>query len=549
MWVLGHYNISIVFQPSDEESLSTGANVMRETRRREHAPFCNGLAEEVDYIENFACDDDDDDDVVTPKAEEESGLSTKFMAYIEHRISLDRKDESTSVQGVGRTGLKEEQSSVSALEVAGQPAPLVISETVTHPQRDRHLVTHSASFSEADARRQHISHDVRDPGHSSSLAVNSRWRRRSLGDVASDQLDGVISATGQEVGLHATLEFQHKREQILLERTRHKAQFARFCYAEEWSRPCSVQKDGDAVKCELITSGGVHQSEFVSQPPGREPRHTDDSSLLLSTADASPVADSSLSKQDFCTPSKEEEKFPDHIGDSPGGNPFGLKLRSDLSTLLQSTTCMRRARILDRQLSDSHFPADDCDTNDISALVVDQKPQVGPPKPHSFLFHSSFTTNEGPSAFAAPPGGLDGRDPTFTVKRKHMQAREEMELIEQLKKNIESRLKTLLPGDPVNLGSALMDGVVLCHLINQIRPRSVPSIHVPSPAVPKLTMAKCRRNVENFLEACKKLGVAQDQLCLPQHILEEKGLLRVALTVQSLVELVTSGKNHHSAAV
>ncbi|KAG8136337.1 hypothetical protein E2320_009289 [Naja naja] len=26
---------------------------------------------------------------------------------------------------------------------------------------------------------------------------------------------------------------------------------------------------------------------------------------------------------------------------------------------------------------------------------------------------------------------------------------------------------------------------------------------------PKLTMAKCRRNVENFLEACRKIGVPQ----------------------------------------
>lgn len=46
--------------------------------------------------------------------------------------------------------------------------------------------------------------------------------------------------------------------------------------------------------------------------------------------------------------------------------------------------------------------------------------------------------------------------------------------------NIETRLKICLPED---LGSALMDGVVLCHLVNHIRPRSVGSIHVPSPAV------------------------------------------------------------------
>ncbi|XP_042270095.1 DISP complex protein LRCH3 isoform X3 [Thunnus maccoyii] len=83
---------------------------------------------------------------------------------------------------------------------------------------------------------------------------------------------------------------------------------------------------------------------------------------------------------------------------------------------------------------------------------------------------------------------------------------EDAELVEQLRKNIEARLKVSLPSD---LGAALTDGVVLCHLANHVRPRSVPSIHVPSPAVPKLTMAKCRRNVENFLEACRRIGVPQ----------------------------------------
>lgn len=83
---------------------------------------------------------------------------------------------------------------------------------------------------------------------------------------------------------------------------------------------------------------------------------------------------------------------------------------------------------------------------------------------------------------------------------------------------------------PEDLAPALTDGVVLCHLANHVKPRSVASIHVPSPAVvsvfrrqkatilgywtrndhnlqPKLTMARCRRNVDNFLEACRKIGV------------------------------------------
>lgn len=45
---------------------------------------------------------------------------------------------------------------------------------------------------------------------------------------------------------------------------------------------------------------------------------------------------------------------------------------------------------------------------------------------------------------------------------------------------LETKLKMSLPSD---IAPALTDGVVLCHLANHIRPRSVGSIHVPSPAV------------------------------------------------------------------
>lgn len=137
------------------------------------------------------------------------------------------------------------------------------------------------------------------------------------------------------------------------------------------------------------------------------------------------------------------------------------------------------------------------------------------------------------SVFLRTSKSLESMDPQFTMRRKMEQLREELELMEQLRENIESRLKVPLPED---LGSSLMDGVVLCHLVNHIRPRSVNSIHVPSPAVPKLSMAKCRRNVENFLDACRKLGVSEDKLCLPHHILEEKGLVKVSITVQALVD-------------
>lgn len=72
---------------------------------------------------------------------------------------------------------------------------------------------------------------------------------------------------------------------------------------------------------------------------------------------------------------------------------------------------------------------------------------------------------------------------SFTMRREFDRQKEETELIEQLRKSIESRLKMTLPKD---VGSALTDGVVLCHLANHVRPRSVGSIHVPSPAVVRI---------------------------------------------------------------
>ncbi|XP_068809902.1 DISP complex protein LRCH3 isoform X10 [Struthio camelus] len=138
------------------------------------------------------------------------------------------------------------------------------------------------------------------------------------------------------------------------------------------------------------------------------------------------------------------------------------------------------------------------------------------------------------STCALPPAN-DSADPR--ARQYSKQREEELALIEQLRKNIESRLKVSLPSD---LGAALTDGVVLCHLANHVRPRSVPSIHVPSPAVPKLTMAKCRRNVENFLEACRRIGVPQDNLCSPSDILQLN--LSVKRTVETLLSLGTDSE-------
>ncbi|CAM4960039.1 unnamed protein product [Rotaria socialis] len=142
---------------------------------------------------------------------------------------------------------------------------------------------------------------------------------------------------------------------------------------------------------------------------------------------------------------------------------------------------------------------------------------------------------------------LSSDDPAFAMRRHLLHTNEDHLQIEQLKKTIEERLKVTLPDD---IGYALNDGVVLCHFINQIRARSVQSIHVPSQAVPKLSSAKCRRNVENFIDASRRIGVPESclvkltDIILPNDRLNSKqiqqlGLHRLFLTINylKLIEL------------
>ncbi|CAF0955304.1 unnamed protein product [Adineta steineri] len=123
-------------------------------------------------------------------------------------------------------------------------------------------------------------------------------------------------------------------------------------------------------------------------------------------------------------------------------------------------------------------------------------------------------------------------NPAFTMRRHLLQAKEDHLQIDQMKKTIEERVKMTLPDD---IAYALSDGVVLCHFINQIRARAVQSIHVPSQAVPKLSLAKCRRNVENFVEASRRIGVPEVDLCSAQDIIEEKNTVRLARHIHLLV--------------
>ncbi|KAF6120105.1 leucine rich repeats and calponin homology domain containing 3 [Phyllostomus discolor] len=274
---------------------------------------------------------------------------------------------------------------------------------------------------------------------------------------------------------HTDFELHRRREQ-LVERARREAQLAALQYEEEKIRTKQIQRDAvlDFVKQKASHSPQKPPPFNGECPfPSRRSQHTDDSALLVN---------------------------------------------DDRSNAVSSSPTTETVH---------HFP-----TYSFPAAMQRSQAQ----RPESFLFRSAVRaeTNKGhPSPLLS--SSATTTDSTDPITRQNLRQREEeLESIDQLRKHIEYRLKVSLPCD---LGAALTDGVVLCHLANHVRPRSVPSIHVPSPAVPKLTMAKCRRNVENFLEACRKIGVPQEQLCLPLHILEEKGLSQVAVTVQALLEL------------
>uniref|UniRef100_A0A8C1HKU3 Calponin-homology (CH) domain-containing protein n=1 Tax=Cyprinus carpio carpio TaxID=630221 RepID=A0A8C1HKU3_CYPCA len=279
-----------------------------------------------------------------------------------------------------------------------------------------------------------------------------------------------------------------------VERVRREAQLAALRYEEERQKTRSVQRDGvmNYVKHKSSQSPTkLSPTDSESLYPSRRSTHTDDSALFMSEFEA-------LLIFEIDTDTNTIKKRPDPHKQQ--GEDYG----SLSPTALQTPT----------------YPS-----------PAAPSPPRGPgQRPESYLFRLSQREEkkkgESGTQKAEPVEATPTQSPAHTG--------EEAILIEQLRRNIECRLKVSLPSD---LGAALTDGVVLCHLANHVCPRSIPSIHVPSPAVPKLTMAKCRRNVENFLEACRRIGVPQNQLCLPLHILEERGLSQVAGTVRALLDL------------
>ncbi|XP_057887463.1 DISP complex protein LRCH3 isoform X5 [Melospiza georgiana] len=316
-----------------------------------------------------------------------------------------------------------------------------------------------------------------------------------------------------------------------IERTRREAQLAALQYEEERMRTKQIPREAVLDFKHKASLSPQKQSPMDSECPfpSRRSQHTDDSALLVNGFEPLFVF--------------EIDNNTNTIKRRPGTRKQSLSglNQESCATTLPSASTFSPVKSDDRSTISPGSP---------TAQTVHLSPpypgHAAPPsyrnpsqRPESFLFRTAVRDGAKKAVASSSTCALspanDSADPR--VRQNSKQREEELELIEQLRKNIESRLKVSLPSD---LGAALTDGVVLCHLANHVRPRSVPSIHVPSPAVPKLTMAKCRRNVENFLEACRRIGVPQDNLCSPSDILQLN--LSVKRTVETLLSLGTDSE-------
>ncbi|XP_069071755.1 leucine-rich repeat and calponin homology domain-containing protein 4 isoform X3 [Pleurodeles waltl] len=172
-----------------------------------------------------------------------------------------------------------------------------------------------------------------------------------------------------------------------------------------------------------------------------------------------------------------------------------------------------------------------------SGSLSAQKDTAAVQKPSSFLFRSSSRnsakSSSGDNPVQGPPETAQTESKSPVRLRSPRNIVDEKALVAQLRKNIELRLNITLADE---FGEALSNGAILCQLVNHLCPRAVSFIHVPSPAVPKLNMIKSRKNVENFLEACRKIGVPEVDLCLPSDILQANAC-SIQRTVNALLQM------------
>lgn len=87
-----------------------------------------------------------------------------------------------------------------------------------------------------------------------------------------------------------------------------------------------------------------------------------------------------------------------------------------------------------------------------------------------------------------------------------------------------------ISGDMDNFYETLKDGVLLCHLVNSIKPDSI-----PDKKINQSKMAfKCMENINLFLEHARQMGVPAQETFQTVDLWEKQNLLSVAICLQSL---------------
>ncbi|KAJ2065639.1 Protein kinase of the Mitotic Exit Network [Coemansia sp. S146] len=108
---------------------------------------------------------------------------------------------------------------------------------------------------------------------------------------------------------------------------------------------------------------------------------------------------------------------------------------------------------------------------------------------------------------------------------------------EQQSRNYDTAIKFIdavlgLQLDASTLRDSLRDGVVLCHLINKLRPGAIKSINTRS--LPFTQM----ENISNFLAAARKLGLESTDLFQTVDLYEGKNMPRVIMTLLTIARVV-----------